>query len=62
MEGPRERPRRGVRGGEAPRNKKSKREVSPRERSGDGGAPASERVGGSAGAKPPGVGIEGPRE
>ena len=30
-------------------------EVSPRERSGDRGAPASERVGGVAGAQPPGV-------
>ena len=29
--------------------------VSPRERSGDPGAPASERVGGAAGAEPPGV-------
>ena len=32
--------------------------VSPRERSGDPGAPASERVGGFAGAKPPGLLIE----
>ncbi len=32
--------------------------VSARERSGDGGGPASERVGGSAGAKPPGLDFE----
>ena len=30
-------------------------EASPRERSGDRGAPASERVGGAAGAQPPGL-------
>ena len=30
----------------------------PRERSGDRGVPASERVGGAAGAKPPGLVIE----
>ena len=33
--------------------------ASPRERSGDPGAPASERVGGSAGAKPPGTHVVG---
>ena len=33
----------------------SERLASPRERSGASGAPASERVGGSAGAKPPGI-------
>jgi hypothetical protein len=30
----------------------------PRERSGDHGVPASERVGGSAGAKPPGTKLD----
>jgi hypothetical protein len=30
----------------------------PRERSGDHGVPASERVGGSAGAKPPGSKVD----
>jgi adenosylcobinamide amidohydrolase len=33
--------------------------VSPRERSGEAGAPASEREGGAAGAKPPGVVLDG---
>jgi len=32
-----------------------RKRVSPRERSGESGAPASERVGGTAGAKPPGT-------
>ena len=41
-------------GGDLALQKRSERASEPRERSGDHGVPASERVGGSAGAKPPG--------